>query len=463
MPTGRVDPRLLLALAWLAGFTLIDSGIVSLALPDIADDFNKSVGELAWVSTGFLLALSATLLAAGRLNDRYGSRLVLGTGALAFLILTAACAAAPTFELLIAARIGQGIAGGILYTVSLAIVVTAFPPERRAWAIGIYFTSGALGAVIGPVIGGLLTDLGGWRLVCWVQLPLPALVAIGAWLLLPARSGRAVSIDVPGLAAAATFMVAATFGMLELAVPGAAGIALVAGIVAIIALGAFVFIERRATEPAVRISIFGNPRFVTATTAGSVTWFAIMSSVTFAALYLQLGRGLSPADAGLLILTGPLVGLVLFPFAGRFVRWIGVDAATLFGLAILLTAAIGMLTWNATTPLWLVVGVLMLNGLGISTTLVASADDAMAQFSPAEAGTGSALFNSVRQLGAAMGVAIPAVAFEALAGGSRTPEAALSGSTAAFAVRVVVIALPLLLVLARWPRRAGAMSEVATR
>ena len=202
---------------------------------------------------------------------------------------------------------------------------------------------------------------------------------------------------------------------------------------------------------------------MTATAAGTATWFAIMSSVTFAALYLQLGRGLSPADAGLLILTGPLVGLVLFPFAGRFVGRIGVDAATLLGLAILLTAAIGMLTWNATTPIWLVVGVLMINGLGISTTLVASADDAMAQFSPAEAGTGSALFNSVRQLGAAMGVAIPAVAFEALAGGSRTADAALSGSTAAFAVRVVVIALPLLLVLARWPRRAGAMSEMATR
>jgi MFS transporter, DHA2 family, methylenomycin A resistance protein len=462
MPTGRVDPRLLLALAWLAGFTLIDSGIVSLALPDIAEDFDKSVGELAWVSSGFLLALSATLLAAGRLNDRYGSRLVLGSGALAFLLLTAACAAAPTFELLIAARIGQGIAGGILYTVSLAIVVTAFPPERRAWAIGIYFTSGALGAVIGPVIGGLLTDLGGWRLVFWVQLPLPALVAIGAWLLLPARSGRAVSIDVPGLAAAATFMVAATFGALQLAVPGAEGVALIAGVVAIVALAAFVYIERRVAEPAVRLGIFGNPRFVTATSAGTATWFAIMSSVTFTALYLQLGRGLSPADAGLLILTGPFVGLVLFPFAGRYVGRIGVDAATLIGLAVLLTAAIGMLTWTATTPLWLVVAVLMINGLGISTTLVASADDAMAQFSPAEAGTGSALFNSVRQLGAAMGVAIPAVAFEALAGGSRTPEAALSGSTAAFAVRVVVIALPLLLVLARWPRRAGAMATVAT-
>src|SRR5688500_11711088 len=117
MPPDRADPRLLLVLAWLAGFTLIDSSIVSLALPDIGRDFDRSVGELAWVSTGYLLALAATLLAAGRLNDRYGSRLILTVGGIAFLVLTAASGLAPSFELLVAARVGQGIAGGILYTV----------------------------------------------------------------------------------------------------------------------------------------------------------------------------------------------------------------------------------------------------------------------------------------------------------------------------------------------------------
>ena len=153
--------RSLLALAWLAGFTLIDASIVSLALPDIASDFDRSVGELAWVTTGFLLALAATLLAAGRLSDRFGTRSVMTLGAIGFLVFTAASGVAPSFELLVASRIAQGVAGGVLYTVSLAIAVTAYPPERRASAIGIYFTSGALGAVIGPVIGGTLTDLGG--------------------------------------------------------------------------------------------------------------------------------------------------------------------------------------------------------------------------------------------------------------------------------------------------------------
>jgi DHA2 family methylenomycin A resistance protein-like MFS transporter len=459
MPPGRADPRLLLALAWLAGFTLIDSSIVSLALPDIGADFDRSVGELAWVSTGYLLALAATLLAAGRLNDRYGSRLVLGVGGVAFLILTAASGFAPTFELLVAARVGQGIAGGILYTVSLAIVVTSFPPERRAWAIGTYFTSGALGAVVGPVVGGVLTDLGGWRLVFLAQLPLPALVALGAWLLLPAGAGVRRPMDLPGLAAASTFMVAATLALLELAVPGAGGIALVGGLVAVAALAVFVAVERRAAEPAVRLTIFANPRFVTATAAGAGAWFAIMSGVIYTAIYLQLGRGMSAGDAGVILLAGPLVGLVFFPFAGRFVRAVGTDTAMLLGLVVLVAAAVGIVTWSGTTPIWLIVAIQLLNGAGVSITLVASADDAMAQFTPAEAGTGSALFNSLRQLGAAMGVAVPAVAFEVMAGGSRSPTAALSGTTAAFSVRLAVLALPLLLVVAARSRRVAVASR----
>ncbi len=459
MPPDRAaDPRLRLALAWIAGFTLIDSSVVSLALPDIARAFDRTVGDLAWIGTAYLLALAATLLIAGRLNDRYGSRHVLGIGAVAFAVMTAACGLAPSYELLIAARVGQGIAGGILYTVSLAIVVTAFPPDRRATAIGIYFTSGALGAVLGPPLGGFLTDVGGWRLVFLAQLPLPALVAIGSWTLLPAGGGRPRPMDLPGLATASVLLVAVMLAVLELAAPGMALVALVAAVVAVVALVVFVVVERRAAEPAVNLAIFGNARFVSATLAGAGAWFAIMSSVTYSALYLQLGRGMSAADAGLLLLTGPMLALVFFPYAGRFVRWMGVDPALRLGLALLVATAAGMLTWGASTPIWWVVVVLTVQGAGIAIALVASADDAMAQFRPEEAGTGSALFNSLRQLGAALGVAVPAVAFELVAAGDRSADAALGGSTAAFAVRFAVLCVPLAVALAvgrRGRRRRG--------
>lgn len=450
----------MLGLAWLAGFTLIDSGIVSLALPDSAREFDKPVGELAWVSTSYLLTLAAILLAAGRLNDRFGSRLVLAGGAIGFLVTTAAAGAAPTFESLVSARLAQGVFGGVLYTVSLAIAVTAFPPERRASAIGIYFTSGALGAVIGPVIGGFLTDLGGWRLVFYAQLPLPLLVALGALTLLPPSPGVKRAFDFAGVASASIFISAATFALLQLASPRGSGLAIISGLVAVIALGAFVVIERQVAEPAVPLGTFANPRFVVATLAGAGAWFAITSSTIYPAIYLQLGRGISPTESGLLLLASPLVALAFFPFAGRAMRAVDLDRALQLGLVLLVAAAAIMVSWDATTSLWLVVATNLVTGAGLAITLVASAADAMSQFSPEEAGTASALFNSLRQLGAAMGVALPAVIFELAASGSRSPSAVLAGSTGAFAVRLAFLLVPLAVAAAAF-RAGGARRSMA--
>ena len=449
----NTSPNRRLALAWIAGFTLIDSSIVSLALADIARDFDRPIGELAWISTGFLLALAASLLAAGRLSDRLGARLVLTGGAVAFLITTAACGLAPTFELLVAARVAQGIAGGVLYTVSLAITTTAFAPERRATAISIYFTSGALGAVIGPVLGGVLTDIGGWRLAFLAQLPLPIIVAVMAWVLLPAERGVARKFDVPGVAAASLFVVAFVFTMLQVPAAGAGLTVLVGAAVAVAALVAFILRERSTDEPAVQLAIFRNPRFVTATIAGAGAWFAIMAYTIYTAIYLQLGRGMEATPAGLLLLAGPLVVLLVFPFGGRIVGRLGVDQAQLLGLSVLVTSAVLRATWNDSTDVSFIFATNLVTGLGLSVTLVASATDALSQFAPSEAGTGSAVFNSLRQIGAALGVALPAVAFELVAAGSRSPDAVLSGSSAAFLLQIAVLAIPLGLILSRWRSR----------
>jgi EmrB/QacA subfamily drug resistance transporter len=434
----------------MAGFTLIDASIVSLALPDIARDFDRSVGQLAWVATGYLLALAASLLAAGRLADRFSARWVMAGGAVAFTVTTLACGLAPTFEMLVASRVAQGAAGGVLYTVSLAIVATAFPPERRAAAISIYFTSGALGAVLGPFVGGWLTDLGGWRFVFLAQLPLPLIVLGLTLAFLPRAAGIRQRFDVPGVVTASLFIVASTFAMLQLPVAGGGPSVVIAAAVAVASLSAFVIVESRADALAVRLSIFRNPRFVVASVAGAGAWFAIMSSVVFIALYLQLGRGMEATQAGLLLLASPAVGLLFFPFGGAAVGRLGVSRAMLIGLVLLVGSAALMVGWGADTdPLWLV-AVLLLNGAGIAVTLVASATDALAQFSPAEAGTGSAVFNSLRQLGAAFGVAAPAVAFDSKARGSREADAALGGSAAAFLLRLIVLLVPLLLLLGSW-------------
>jgi predicted MFS family arabinose efflux permease len=136
-----------------------------------------------------------------------------------------------------------------------------------------------------------------------------------------------------------------------------------------------------------------------------------------------------------------------------------VDRAILLGLTLLLAGAALMATWGQGTPLWFIVVTNMLTGGGLALTLVASATDALSQFTPADAGTGSALFNSLRQLGAAFGAALPAVAFEYVAHGSRTTDAALAGSSAAFVLRVAVLAIPLALVLLRWRRSVAIRVE----
>ncbi|MDP8904116.1 MAG: MFS transporter [Chloroflexota bacterium] len=455
-------PRARLALAWVAGFTLIDASIVSLALPDIARQFDRSIGDLAWVATAYLLALAASLLAGGRLSDRYSPRIVMAVGAVGFGVTTLLCGIAPTFELLVGFRAAQGVFGGIIYTVSLAIAATAFPPERRATAISIYFTSGATGAVLGPVLGGWLTDVGGWRVVFLAQLPLPLLVLAMTLAFLPRTPGRREPFDVPGVISAGLFIAAASFAMLQLPTPNGVLSAALAALIAVLALVAFIAIEKRSPAPAVRLSIFRNPHFVVGSVCGAAAWFAIMSAIVYVALYLQFARGFEATQAGLILLAPPAVALIFFPFGGAAVRRLGVDRALLLGLGLMVGAGVAMIGWGAATDPWWLILVLVANGAGIAVTLVASATDALSQFAPSEQGTGSAVFNSLRQLGAAFGVAAPAVAFELVAQGSRAPDAALGGSAAAFSLRVAVLAIPLLLVLLRW-RPAAVADRAADR
>jgi Na+/melibiose symporter-like transporter len=289
-----------------------------------------------------------------------------------------------------------------------------------------------------------------WRLVFLAQLPLSMLVVIMAWLLLEPSVPRPSRFDLPGVAAASLFVLALSFALLELPRPGSGLRVAGAGVMALLALVGFIVREGRIEDPAVRLTIFRNTRFVVASVAGAGAWFAIISYSVFSALYLQLARGLPATTAGLLLLAAPVVSLAFFPFGGRVVGRLGVDRGILLGLTLLLVGASLMATWDSRTAFWFIVVTNLLTGGGLALTLVASATDALSQFPPAEAGTGSALFNTLRQLGAAFGAALPAVAFEFVAHGSRTADSALAGSSAAFLLRTAILVIPFALVLLRW-------------
>src|SRR5262249_33855346 len=186
-PSARVAaPGAVIAVTVLAAFTAhIDLSIVNLALPVIGEAFHVGQSTLAWTVNAYVLPFAVSILAVGRLGDRYGHRAVLATGGAIFAAGSLASALAPNYEALLAGRVAQGIGGAALLTIGLAVISATFAGAARGRVIGLYFAAGATAAVVGPIVGGLLTTAVGWTGMFWAQVPLAVAVAIAAWLVLP--------------------------------------------------------------------------------------------------------------------------------------------------------------------------------------------------------------------------------------------------------------------------------------
>jgi EmrB/QacA subfamily drug resistance transporter len=438
----------LLALTWLAAFTSqLDSGIVNLALPRVAEAFAVDLSSAAWLVTAYILPFAVSILAAGRLADRLGQRRVIAAGVLLFGLGSLIAGLAPTFVILLAGRAVQGVGAAGLLTVALAMVSSTYAPEERPRALGLFFSGGALGGVVGPIVGGVLADLAGWRAIFVTQLPLALLLLVLIIMLVSERRGPARSLDVPGLVLATVGLFGINVALLQGDEWGwTSPPILVAWALTLVALPAFVARERRAAEPAVRLSVFRSRAFVAASLAGAAAWFSIISVTILLALYLQGGRGLSATEAGLVIAPYPLAAFLAFPHAGRVARAFGIERVMVAGLILLAISGAAMIAFDAATPLPLVSAVGILGGVSTALVIVTSAAEAIAEFAPAEAGVASGIFNSLRQIGAAVGVAIPAAVFDIATGGVMSGPTAVSGGAAAFAVRALLLALVALLV-----------------
>ena len=222
--------------------------------------------------------------------------------------------------------------------------------------------------------------------------------------------------------------------------------------VAALAIGLFVLRERSAAEPAVRLSIFRSRIYVASVLVGGAAWFGILSGTIQLSIYLQVVRGLTPTEAALVLTPWPLVAGLLFPRAAGIVARVGPERAMLWTLAAATAAAGLMVLFDPTTPLLIVSLVAALGGAPIAIGVTASTVCALAEFPPAEAGVASGVFNSLRQVGSALGVAIPAAAFALAAPSSTTGAGAMAGSTAAFTSRLVVFILVLAAVRVIVPR-----------
>jgi EmrB/QacA subfamily drug resistance transporter len=385
------------------GFFVItlDALVVTVALPGIRGDLGGGITGLQWVIDGYTLLFAALLLSSGSLTDRVGARHAFGTGMAVFMAASAACGLAPNLAVLIVARMVQGTGAALMMPSSLTLIRLAYPdPAARGRAIAWWTISGSVAAAAGPVSGGALT-LASWRMIFFINLP----VGVVALVLLAraARSPRrAVPVDWTGQIAAIVAMGALTYGVIE----AGAGAPKAAFVVAVAALVVFAVAQARGKHPMVPPELVRSRTMLIASGSGFAFLAGLTGTVFVYSLYLQQHRGLSSLDTGLVFL--PMTALSAF--LGVPTAWLtekfGPRLPIVGGLSLMGTSLTVLATLPATTPVWLLALILIPVGccgpLAMQPTTAVLLEHVPAHHS----GVASGVFNTSRQFGAALAVAV---------------------------------------------------------
>jgi DHA2 family methylenomycin A resistance protein-like MFS transporter len=420
-PRGR-GPALAVASAGYF-FVLLDVTIVNVALARIASGLGGSRSELQWVVDAYALVLAAGMLGMGDFADRIGSRRLFLGGMVAFGAASALCAGAPGAAVLIGARAIQGIGAAAILPSSLAIVNQLFPDDdERPQAIGVWAGLGGSALVLGPILGGLLVGPLGWRAIFWLNVPLVVAAVVGGSMLLPPGSrAKGARMDGAGQALGTAALAALVFGLIEGGKGGFASPPAVAGVaVALAASAGFLTAERRlsagaeatggaaeAPRPLLDLSWFRRAEFCGANLGAGLMNLGTLGGLFALGLYLQQGEGLSPLEAGLALvpLAAPLAALT--PFTGRLVARVGPRLPAAIGLGLSGVGYLGAALVGATSidsPAGWAFLLLAGTGMGVAVPgLVAGATEALG---PDRAGIASAVNNTSRQVGGAIGVAL---------------------------------------------------------
>ena len=367
-----IRPRWVLGLTSIAYFMVVlDSLVVVTALPRMQQDLHADLTALQWTVNSYGIAFAAGIITAAALGDRFGRRRIFTLGLALFTLSSAACALAPDAAALIVARTVQGLGAAVVLPLSLTILTTAFPPQRRGLIVGIYGGLAGLAVAAGPLVGGAVTESLDWHWIFWLNVPIGLLAATLGTRLLPESHGAAQRLDLPGVALVTGGVVALVWALVRAndlgwSSPQTAG-TLLAGCALLLA---FVRWQRRAHAPLVPLGLFRSRAFA----VGTVTTF-LMSGATFAAAFLitqefQFARGYSPTSTGLRLLPFFATPMVISPLAGALSDRIGrrpimVTGLTLQALGFTWVAARGTL---GTSWVELVIA-LLVAGVGISMAL----------------------------------------------------------------------------------------------
>ena len=389
---------------------LLDVTIVNVALPRIGSDLGTDIGGLQWVVDGYALALAALMLTSGTAGDLYGHRRVVLAGLVVFGAGSLACGLAPGVPALVAARVVQGVGAALLLPGTLAIISRAFPDDAaRARAIGIWAGTGSLALPAGPLLGGALTETLGWRAIFLLNVPI-VLVALvwTAAIVRESREEQARHLDVPGLLLGSLLLLATTYAFIEGGRTGAdAPQVLVAAALAVLTVPTLAVVElRRGEEAMLPVALLRRPAFDAANVVAGIMNMGTLGTLFVLMLFLQSVQDRSAllAGAAVIPLFAPLA--VIAPLGGRITSRIGSRLPAAAGL-LLATAGLALLALVAPhSPYLVLLPAFLLWGIGMGFLTPAVVAAAIAAVPADRSGLASAMNNTARQTGGAIGIAV---------------------------------------------------------
>jgi EmrB/QacA subfamily drug resistance transporter len=393
---------------------VLDNTILNVAIPTLAKPTSKgglgaSASELQWIVDAYTIVFAGLLLTAGSLGDRFGRYRALTFGLVVFGAGSLASAFAGSATALIITRSVMGVGGAFIMPSTLSVITNVFVDhEERGKAIGVWAGVSALGIGIGPISGGILLAHFAWGSIFLVNVPIVILGLIGGYFLVPeSRDPAAPRLDLLGAGLSIVALAALLWAIIEAPTKGWTSTPIViAGLVGIALFAVFLLWERRTPSPMLDLTFFRNPRFTVASAAITLTFFALFGSIFLLTQYLQSVLGYSTVKAGAVLLPQAAVLMVLAPQSATLVRRFGNKRVVAGGLTVVALALLLFLQLQADSSTLQVILSTMLLGVGMANVMAPATDSIMGSLPRAKAGVGSAMNDTTRQVGGALGVAI---------------------------------------------------------
>ena len=393
----------------------LDTTVVNVALDTVARDFGVSIARVQWVTTAYLLALATVIPVSGWASDRFGAKRVWMASAGLFLAGSMLAGAAWSLESLVGFRVLQGLGGAMLVPVGMTLVTRAAGPARMGRVMGVLGVPLLLGPVLGPVIGGILVEHAGWRWIFYVNVPVGALAIPLAARLLPREDPqRGKRFDARGFLLVSPGMAALVYGLAQGESSGgfAAPRTLVPILVGAVLLCGFVLHALRTPDPLIDVRMFRKRPVAAAVGTTFCLGMGLFGALFLLPLYYQGARGLSPLDAGLMMVPQGIGAAIMIPFAGRITDRIGAGPVVLGGLTMIVIGTLPFAFAGTSTPYPVLAVALVVRGLGMGASTMPAMAGAYAALDPGEIARAASALNVLRRLGGSLGVALLAVVLE---------------------------------------------------